>query len=150
MPHPTEQGGAPEQGWSDRHDDTVSPSEGGPAEAAGERARAYPVAAPVARASPAPSGWPPPTNTKAIIALCTAFPVPVLGIVFGVMARREIARTGEDGRAYATWGLAVGIALCSLIALYLVLVLLYLVFLIVVVANLGDAFAAGAGPGPGA
>ncbi len=69
-----------------------------------------------------------PTNAKAIIALCTAFSFPILAIVFGVKARREIDRTGEAGRAYANWGLGLGIAWCVLIALYLVGVVLVLVF----------------------
>lgn len=152
-----------EQGWSGRGDDTVAVTQEGSASGAAEHPRARPAddAGPVtatgcatgyatdaaAHARPAPSGWPVPTNTKAIIALCTVFYVPVLGIVFGVMARREIDRTGEGGRAYATWGLALGIAFCTLIALY---VLAYVVFFAVLFSNLGNAFTAGGGPGLGA
>jgi hypothetical protein len=68
-----------------------------------------------------------PVNAKAIIALCTAFCFPILAVVFGVKARREIDRTGEAGRAYANWGLGLGIAWCALIALYLVVVLVVVI-----------------------
>ncbi len=51
------------------------------------------------------------TNVLAIVALVTAFVMPVLGIVFGVLARREIRRTGEDGGMFATWGIWIGAGL---------------------------------------
>ena len=137
MSHPTDQGGPSEQGWSGSDDDTVSPTKGGPAGYADEQAYPlygqdpYPsygqgphqqVGESAPYGPPAPAGWPPPTNTKAIIALCTVFGMPILGIVFGVMARREIDRTGEGGRAYATWGLGLGIAAVVFWALYLLAV----------------------------
>ena len=138
MPHPTDQGGAAQQGWSGSGDEPVAPEDAGYEDAgyagyAGERAHPdtqepYPAYGqdPYRWAEestpygpPTPAGWPPPTNTKAVIALCTVFAMPILGIVFGVMARREIARTGEAGRAYATWGLGLGIAAVALWVLYL-------------------------------
>lgn len=124
MSYPTDQDGPAQQGWSSAGDETVALTEG--AGYAGEQA--YPaygqdpyqqVGESAPYGPPAPPAWPPPTNTKAIIALCTVFAMPILGIVFGVMARREIDRTGESGRAYATWGLGLGIAAVVLWALYL-------------------------------
>lgn len=78
----------------------------------------YPAAPAVPATWPAPAASP--VNAKAVIALCTAFSFPILAIVFGVKARREIDRTGERGRAYANWGLGLGIAWCVIVALYLV------------------------------
>lgn len=85
----------------------------------------YPSAPAVPASWPAPA--PLPVNAKAVIALCTAFSFPVLAIVFGVKARREIDRTGEAGRAYANWGLGLGIAWCAFIGLYVLAILAFVV-----------------------
>jgi uncharacterized protein DUF4190 len=50
----------------------------------------------------------PPTNTMAVLSLVFAFLFWPLAIVFGHMARKQIARTGEGGRGLATAGLAIG------------------------------------------
>lgn len=74
---------------------------------------------------PAPHpGQPPwahvrPTNTKAILAVSLLAFAPA-AIVFGVLARREIRRTGEGGWGLATWGMGLGIGIVSLYVLYLV------------------------------
>lgn len=115
-----------EQGWSGRAEETVTLGKSDPAAGLGREQAGYPSSpqdeqqapAPGGHGGPAAPGWPPPTNTKAIIALCTVFGTPVLGIVFGVMARREIDRTGEAGRAYATWGMGLGIASVAFWVLY--------------------------------
>lgn len=57
--------------------------------------------------------WPqhppaPPTNTMAVLSLVFAFLFWPLAIVFGHIARKQIARTGEGGRGLATAGLAIG------------------------------------------
>lgn len=60
----------------------------------------------------------PPTNTMAVLSLVFAFLFWPLSIVFGHMARKQIARTGEGGRGLATAGLAisyVGVAFFALI-----------------------------------
>ncbi len=49
------------------------------------------------------------TNTMAILALVFAFVFSPLAIVFGVVARKQIARTGEGGQGLATAGLVLGI-----------------------------------------
>ena len=69
------------------------------------------------------AGYPvPPTNTMAILALVFAFVFSPLGIVFGVIGRRQIDRTGEGGRGLATAGLVVGIIFTAITVLYIVLV----------------------------
>ncbi len=65
----------------------------------------------------------PPTNTMAILALVFAFVFSPLGIVFGVIGRRQIDRTGEGGRGLATAGLVVGIIFTAIAVLYIVLVI---------------------------
>ncbi|MEV1130390.1 DUF4190 domain-containing protein [Agromyces sp. NPDC049794] len=39
------------------------------------------------------------TNVLAIVAIITGFMAPIAGIITGHMALRQIARTGEEGRA---------------------------------------------------
>jgi hypothetical protein len=70
------------------------------------------------------AGYPvPPTNTMAILALVFAFVFAPLGIVFGIIGRRQIDRTGEGGRGLATAGLVVGIIFTAIAVLYIVLVI---------------------------
>lgn len=49
------------------------------------------------------------TNTMAILALVFAFLFAPLGIVFGVIARKQIRQTGEGGAGLAKAGLILGI-----------------------------------------
>ena len=53
-------------------------------------------------------GWPPPTNTLAILALVMAFVFSPVGLVLGVVARRQIRETGEQGDGLALAGIIVG------------------------------------------
>lgn len=67
-----------------------------------------------AQGSGAPAGYAPPgagpsLNTMAILALVFAFVIAPLGIVFGVIGRNQIRRTGEGGRGLATAGMVIGI-----------------------------------------
>jgi Domain of unknown function (DUF4190) len=75
--------------------------------------------------------YPPPpvrgTNAMAIIALVLAFVFPPLGIVFGIIARKQIARTGEEGDGLALAGLIVG-------AVFTAIMVLYIIFMIVLFA----------------
>jgi hypothetical protein len=48
------------------------------------------------------------TNGYAITALVSSFVIAPLGIVFGHLALRQIARTGEQGRGLAIGGLVIG------------------------------------------
>ncbi len=55
---------------------------------------------------PAPA---PGTNTMAVLALVFAFVIAPLGIVFGVIGRRQTRQSGQHGRGLATAGLVLGI-----------------------------------------
>ncbi len=60
-----------------------------------------------------PPGYPPafyrpPTNTMAILALVFAFVFAPAGIVLGVMARKQIRETREEGDGLALAGIIVG------------------------------------------
>lgn len=61
-----------------------------------------------------PSGPPPRTNTMAVLAIVFAFVFPVLGIVFGAIARRQIPRTGEAGSTLASVGFVLGIVFTAI------------------------------------
>ncbi|WP_169077422.1 DUF4190 domain-containing protein [Microcella alkalica] len=51
---------------------------------------------------------PPRTNTLALVGFIASFVIPVVGIVLGVIARRQIERTGEDGRGLARAAVIIG------------------------------------------
>lgn len=76
---------------------------------------------------------PPPrtTNGLAIAALVTAFIMGPVAIVLGVIARRQIRETGEDGDGLALAGLIIGIVKTSIIAL---VIIAYIVFFVIVFA----------------
>lgn len=57
-------------------------------------------------AAPAPARG---TNTMAILSIVFAFVFSPLGIVFGVIGRKQTARTGEGGRGLATAGMVLSI-----------------------------------------
>ena len=57
---------------------------------------------------PAPGFYRPPTNTMAILALVFGFVFAPAGIVLGVMARKQIRETGEEGDGLALAGIIVG------------------------------------------
>ena len=63
------------------------------------------------------------TNTLAIVAIILAIVVPVAGIVVGIIARRQVIRTGEQGRGLSTAAIIVGIALTVFSILPVLLVL---------------------------
>lgn len=80
-----------------------------------------------------------PTNTKAVLAVSLLWAAPA-AIVLGVLARKEIRRTGEGGWGLATWGMGLGIAIVALYVLYFVAIIgFYVVF--------GAALLIGAGAG---
>lgn len=70
------------------------------------------------RSGPAPTSAAA-TNTKAIVALPLAFSFSLLGLIFGILALREIGRTGEGGKGFALTAVILG-------ALNVLLVLLFL------------------------
>ncbi len=79
------------------------------------------------------------TNTMAILALVFAFVFAPLGIVFGVIGRKQIRETGQSGSGLATAGLVLGI----------IFTVLSVVWLVAVFALLGGAATTGAGGGIG-
>jgi hypothetical protein len=66
------------------------------------------------------------TNTMAILSLVFAFVFAPLGIVFGAMARKQIASTGEDGAGLAKAGLILGVIFTVIGVLYLIVVVIAL------------------------
>jgi hypothetical protein len=72
-----------------------------------------------------PPGYPPvygrPTNTMAILALVMAFVFAPAGLVLGIVARRQIRRTGEDGDGLALAGIIVGGIVTAIFVFFIVL-----------------------------
>ena len=71
-----------------------------------------------------PPGFPPvyvrPTNTMAILSLVMAFVFAPAGLVLGIVARKQIKRTGEDGDGLALTGIIVGAIATALFVLLIV------------------------------
>ena len=59
-------------------------------------------------AYPPPYAYRRPTNTLAVLALVLAFVCAPAGLVLGIVARRQIRRTGEEGAGLALAGIVVG------------------------------------------
>lgn len=72
-----------------------------------------------------------PTNTMAILALVTAFVFAPGGLVLGILARKQIAKTGEDGDGLALAGMIIG----GLITAFFVVMI---VFMIIAFAGLSS------------
>jgi hypothetical protein len=70
------------------------------------------------------------TNVMAILALVFAFVFSPLGIVFGAIAKKQIAQTGEQGMGLAKAGFWLGIG-------FTVLSVVWFVFVLVLAANAG-------------
>ena len=89
----------------------------------------YPPAAYGANGYPPPGygapGYPPvhvrPTNTMAILALVMAFVFAPAGLILGIVARKQIRQTGEDGDGLALAGIIVGGIVTAIFALLIVL-----------------------------
>ncbi|GAA4853221.1 hypothetical protein GCM10023201_53340 [Actinomycetospora corticicola] len=72
---------------------------------------------PAGHGAPLPPGPPPGpaptptagTNVMAVLAIVFAFLFSPLGIVFGIVGRRQTARTGQPGRGLATTGLVLSV-----------------------------------------
>ncbi len=68
-----------------------------------------------------------PTNSTAILALVFAFVFAPAGLILGIVARRQIRQTGEDGDGMALAGIVIG---SIAVALYAVLILIWVVALV--------------------
>jgi hypothetical protein len=72
-----------------------------------------------------PGGYPPqqwvrPTNTMAILALVMAFVFAPVGLVLGIVARKQIRQTGEQGEGLALAGIIIGGIFTAIFVLFLV------------------------------
>ena len=80
-------------------------------------------------AQPGPYGYgypmPTGTNTLAILALVFAFICSPAAIVMGVLARKQIRRTGEQGMGLATAGMVVGIVFTVLSAIWIIAMIVF-------------------------
>jgi hypothetical protein len=72
-----------------------------------------------------PPGYPPPygrsTNIMAVLALVMAFTFAPAGLVLGIVARRQIRRTGEEGNGLALAGIIVGGIMTAIFVFFIVL-----------------------------
>uniref|UniRef100_UPI00110C9998 DUF4190 domain-containing protein n=1 Tax=Modestobacter altitudinis TaxID=2213158 RepID=UPI00110C9998 len=66
-------------------------------------------------------GWRPPTNQLAVIALVLTFVFPPAGLVCGIVARRQLRRTGEGGDGLTLAAIIIGGISTTLIAVGLLL-----------------------------
>ncbi len=70
-------------------------------------------------------GYPPvygrPTNTLAILALVMAFVFAPAGLILGIVARKQIRQTGEDGDGLALAGIIVGGIVTAIFVFFIVL-----------------------------
>ena len=85
-------------------------------------------AAPVPYQQPygyAPMG--PPTNTLAILALVLAFVFAPAGVICGIIAKKQIRESHEQGEGLALAGIIVGSLLVALGVLYVVFVIVFFV-----------------------
>jgi hypothetical protein len=73
------------------------------------------------------AAWGRPTNTLAILALVLAFVFAPAGLIVGILARRQIRQTGEDGDGLALAGIIVG-------GIFTVMFVLFIAFWIVAFA----------------
>jgi Domain of unknown function (DUF4190) len=67
--------------------------------------------------------WPRPTNTMAILALVMAFVFSPAGLILGIVARRQIRQTGEQGDGLALAGIIIG----GIVTALFVLMILFMV-----------------------
>jgi hypothetical protein len=72
--------------------------------------------------------WPRPTNTMAILALVMAFVFAPAGFILGIVARRQIRQTGEQGDGLALAGIIIG-------GIFTALFVLMILFMVVAFAG---------------
>jgi hypothetical protein len=75
--------------------------------------------------------YPRPTNTMAILSLVLAFVFAPAGLILGIIARKQIRQTGEDGDGLALAGMIVGGIATAFLALMII-------FFIVAVSTAGS------------
>jgi hypothetical protein len=72
-----------------------------------------------------------PTNTMAILALVMAFVFAPAGLILGIVARKQIRQTGEDGEGLALAGMIVG-------GIFTAIFVLLIVFWIIAIVAIGN------------
>lgn len=89
------------------------------------------------------SAYPPQpgTNVLAIVAIISAFFIPIAGIICGHIARKQIRETGEQGDGLALTGLIVGYVFTAIIVVIIVIYIIFFVVLLGAVGMSGAAYA---------
>ncbi|MCU1669477.1 MAG: conserved rane protein of unknown function [Blastococcus sp.] len=77
------------------------------------------------------------TNTMAILALVMAFVFAPAGVVLGIIARKQIRQTGEDGAGLALGGIIVG---SIATALFLLFIVVWIVFVATIASSSNPTF----------
>lgn len=72
----------------------------------------------------------PRTNTLAIIGFVASFMIPVVGIVLGVMAQRQIALSKEEGAGLAKAAVIIGVIGTALTVVFVVIWFAMLFFIV--------------------
>lgn len=77
---------------------------------------------------PSTYGYPPQrgTNTLAIISLILAFFFAPAGLICGIIARKQIKQTGEDGAGLALAGIIISAIFIAIFVLYIVFAVIFL------------------------
>lgn len=70
------------------------------------------------------------TNTYALVAIITAFMLPLAGIIFGHLGLSQIKRTGDGGRGLALTALIYGYTVFALGAAFIVMYLGFIFMMI--------------------
>ncbi len=78
----------------------------------------------------APPAVVPHTNTLAIIGFVGAFMIPVVGIVLGIMAQRQIAVNHEEGGTLAKAAVIVGVVGTALLVVFFIVWFAMLFFIL--------------------
>ncbi|AEA26636.1 hypothetical protein Psed_4481 [Pseudonocardia dioxanivorans CB1190] len=108
--------GAPQQGW----DPNAYPPPGYAQQYSGYDQQAAYGAYPAYQQPAYPVQ--PPTNTMAILSLIFAFVFPVLGLVFGFVAKSQIRSSGESGDGLAMAGIIISVVFIALFVLFFVFI----------------------------
>ena len=103
---------------------------------------------PMGPTPPMPPGPQAPLNTLAWVSVVVAFIVSPVAIVLGVVARKQIARTGERGRGLATVGTVLGAVFTAIGIATAVLVLVLATTFSATIRATGPAPAADGAPAP--
>ncbi len=85
---------------------------------------------------PPPPPYPRPTNTMAILSLVLAFVMAPAGLVLGIIARKQIRQTGEQGEGLALAGIIVGSIACAI----WLLVIVFWIIALVAISNSSPTF----------